>query len=364
MKRPATQIVRMALVALSTLAGISLGATRTLAKPLEVAFVVSDTDWTSAAVGGLGGGNRIGGTGTISLSGVTGSVKQAFLYWHGIDNFTPRDAVALRTSGSWSGGRPGSAVAASARIAACDGVYNVPTIFLNGNAVTGEPLGDAETNCWGTGSSRAFRADVTAIVTGDGLYTLSRMTVDECDDANGASLVVLFNDGNPANNRDLVFCEGNDSNLAFSFPGETDGWQATLPGIVYTAGPVAIQLHVADGQEFAASGLDDDDLILSTGGATVVIPDDFNRYDGNSTANAGSSRGEALGTSGSLWDVHTFDITPVFTISDTYTLTVDGQARIGGDCIGLVLAIVVLGPNRDPTSIQTTSWGNLKRMYR
>lgn len=55
------------------------------------------------------------------------------------------------------------------------------------------------------------------------------MTADACDDVNGASLIVAFDDGVATNNRDIVFFEGNDSN-------ETDGWHAALPGITFTAG--------------------------------------------------------------------------------------------------------------------------------
>lgn len=65
------------------------------------------------------------------------------------------------------------------------------------------------------------------------------------------------------------------------------------------------------------------------------------RRHGASVPNAGFSRSEALGKPGSLWDVHTFDITSIFTLPGTYTLALDGQEGIG-DCTGLVLAIVDL----------------------
>ena len=363
MQRFTGQVAYVTLVTLLALIGLSSSAGRSTAKPVTEAFVVTDTDWTSAAVGGIGGGNRRGGTGTIALRGVTGSVKQAFLYWHGIDNFIPRTASAQAGAGTWAGGMNKDAVGGLPHLESCDGVYDVPTVFLNGFAVTGVPLGDSETNCWGDGSSRAFRADVTSVVSGDGLYTLERMTMDECDDVNGASLIVMFQDGNPANNRDLVFFEGNDSNLMFTFPGETDGWHATLPDITYTSGTAAIQLHVADGQNLVGNGLDDDTITITAGVQSIAIPDVSGRYDGASVSNAGFSRGEALGRPGALWDVHTFDISPVFTAPGTFTLTLDGQEQLT-DCTALVLAIVDVRASAAPVLVHAVSWGNVKAMYR
>ena len=56
-------------------------------------------------MGGVGDG-----TGTIDLTGVSGAIKKAFLYWHGIDN----------------GFDIGSDLA-----------YDNETVSMNGNAVTG-----------------------------------------------------------------------------------------------------------------------------------------------------------------------------------------------------------------------------------
>jgi hypothetical protein len=361
MNRFAPQVAHVAPVILFALMELSLSAGRSIAMPVQTAFVLNNVDWTSAGVGGIGGGNRQGGTAAITLTGVSGSVKQALLYWHGIDNFTIRTSGAQPADGSSTGGRNKNAVANQMHAESCDGFYNVPTILFNGSSVTGVPLGDSETNCWGDGSSRAFRADVTALVPGNGVYTLSNMTTDECDDVNGASLIVMFNDSNPANDRDLVFAEGNDGSLQFFFPGETDGWHATVPDLIYTSGPVALQLHIADGQAFDASGLDDSTLTISTGGSSVEIPDALDRYDGTSTPNAGFSRSEAAGVPGSLWDIHTFDISSAFTVPGTYTLSLDGQERFGGDCLGLVLAILDL-PAAATTvdALDTPTWRRLQ----
>lgn len=350
-------VVSLFVLALATTAPPS-GAT-----PITAAFVVEDTDWTSGAVGGIGGGNGIGGSGSIVIAGVTGPVTKAYLYWHGIDNFILRTSATQPGTESAKLGGTGADGLVLTPAGGCDGLYNSPGILLNGSPVNGVALGDATTNCWGSGSSRAFRADVTALVAGNGVYTLSSMTTDACDDVNGASLIVAFDDGNAANNRDIVFFEGNDSNIASGFPGETDGWHATLPGIAYTSGSAAIQLHLGDGQNFTGTGLDDNSLTIAAGGPAVVINDGLNIYDGASTADAGFSRSVAQGTPGTLWDSHTFDISGVFGAPGMYTLSLDGQNPFN-DCTGLVLAVIDLVAGQAPVPAHDTSWGKLKATYR
>jgi hypothetical protein len=187
---------RLALVA----AGILIfGAPVAHAKRVSRARTVYDVNWTAAGVGGVG----IAGTGDLVVTGVTGPVEAAYLYWHGID--------AVDGGG--------------------DGVYDHDTVTLDGNVVTGVSLGDATTNCWGDGASRAYFADVTPYVSGDGTYALAGLAANPGHDANGASLVVLYHDGDPTNDRDLVFFEGNDSNNPDGFPGEDPGWHTKLEGI-------------------------------------------------------------------------------------------------------------------------------------
>jgi cysteine-rich repeat protein len=266
------------------------------AEPVTRGRTLLDVDWTHAAVGGIGSG----GTASLAVSGVSGTVTHAFLYWHGIDHETG------------------------------DGVYDNEAISFAGNAVTGTSLGDATTNCWGDGSSRAFFADVTAYVAGDGTYGLSGLASKPGHDANGASLIVVFNDGNPANDRDLVFFEGNDSNDPAGFPGEDSGWHGFLEGINYQGGTVRAQLHLGDGQDFQ-----DGALVFESAGGEVTLADDATLWDGTSTPTAGASRA----TNGELWDVHTFDLGGAFAGPGVYTLTLDGQAPVS-DCLGLVLVLL------------------------
>ena len=50
------------------------------ATPIQNMRTETNVDWTSAGIGGVGGGS-----GTINLTGVSGPILKAFLYWHGID---------------------------------------------------------------------------------------------------------------------------------------------------------------------------------------------------------------------------------------------------------------------------------------
>src|SRR5262245_43870513 len=86
---------------------------------LTRARAAANVDWTTAGVGGIPGD-----TADITLTGVTGLVTQAFLYWDGM------------------------------AVDPYDGVYDNETVAINGNPVTGTSLGDTSSNCWGAGSSR------------------------------------------------------------------------------------------------------------------------------------------------------------------------------------------------------------------
>ena len=266
--------------------------------PISHKRTLNNVDYVVSGIAGVGGGS-----GTITISGVSGTVTQAFLYWHGISSST----------------------------------YDNPTVTINGNSVTGNSLGDSATNCWGPGSSRAFEAEVTPFVTGNGPYTIAGLSSCVGCNANGVSLVVVFNDGNPANNRDLAFFAGNDANFPLGFPGEDEGWHASLPGIIYGGGPVTAVFHSSDGQIFP-----DASLTLSTGAASVTIPDTATLWDGNSLPSAGTSRA----FDGGLWDILTFDVTAAFDVPGTKTLNVDGTTF--SDCLGLVLMLLEL----EPTAIE------------
>ena len=289
------QFLRMGSVALLTLA---TGMTH--AEEIKPVRTVRSVDMVAAGVGGIDTG-----TGGITLNGVNGTVKKAYLYWYGINN---------------SGG------------------YNRAAIQFAGQAVNGRALGASSTNCWGNGQSNAYEADVTSLVSGNGSYSLSGLAVGTNEHADGASLVVLYNDGNSSNNRDFVFYTGNDSSHEGGAFGDPDGWQASLPGINYTSGSVGATLHVADGQSAG-----DFPLRFSTDSGIATIADSSTLYDGVSVPSGGVQR-----QGNNLYDVHTFDITAAFgATSGTKTLAV-ASTESGGDCLALVNMTLSFKPGDAP----------------
>ena len=222
---------------------------------------VYDTDWTTAAMGGM----RSDGTGTINLAGVSGSVTKAYLYWHGPTNSADPTANA--------------------------------TVSFAGNTVVGTNIGFSDNNFWGFANSQAYRADVMSLVTGNGNYLLDNFN-NAVAEINGVSLVVYYDDGNTANNRDVVTYDGNDANFANPFDGV--GWTATLSNINYSGGTANLVLGVADGQDFSIL---DDPRVFINGSPLYPVGDQF---DGTAAQDAG---GSSFPGNGLLWDVQKYDAT-------------------------------------------------------
>uniref|UniRef100_UPI003561A28B hypothetical protein n=1 Tax=Puniceibacterium confluentis TaxID=1958944 RepID=UPI003561A28B len=223
---------------------------------------VKNVDWTIAGAGDARDGNT-----SFELTGVTGTVKSAFLYWG-----------ELNFSGS-----------------------SDTQITFNGDAVTGTRLGTSVDTCWSSDHSIGYFADVTSLVAEDGTFTVDGMG----EGGQGASLVVLYDDGDHTNNRDLTFFAGNDS---------TDGPSFTtinLGQIEYESGEVGVTLNVGDGQSFT---------------------------DGDLTVN-GTSVGSNLfsGANGSLWDIYNFDLTPFLSVGTTSVQLVNESID---DCLQFISVIV------------------------
>ncbi|GAB2553041.1 hypothetical protein [Spirosoma aerophilum] len=259
------------------------------------------TDYVSAGVGGM----RDVGSGSINLSGLSGTVTKAYLYWNGVTN-------------------------------ASTDVGNAITV--NGTPVTGTNIGVSSSNCWPYANSQAYRAEVTTLVqsTGNGAYNLAGFGDMN---PNGASLIVFFNDGNNTNNRDVVIFEGNDSNIQFAgiegnpnAPADPTGWDILLSGITYTAGSANIQLHVADGQPFP-----DDELRINGVGFVPSGP----VFDGNSVPG------------GQLWDIKTFDVTPFLSPGPNSLNLTTG---VVSDCLGLVVALIDLPAGAAPVTDITVAF--------
>jgi hypothetical protein len=253
---------------------------------------IYDIDYIAAGVGNM----RNVGTGTIALSGVSGTVIKAYLYWHGPTNSLDPNANA--------------------------------NVFVNGNAVSGTNIGFSNDNCWGYANSQAYRADVTSLVasTGNGNYVLTGFGSGSVN-TNGASLIVFFDDGVSSNNRDVVMFDGNDSNINNSY--DAFGWNITLSGIDYTTGTAYMGLHVGDGQYYT-----DDTLILN---GSVLDPGP-QIFDGTSVPPGNDT---FLG----LWDIKYYDVTSYLSPGLNTLIMTTGVA---GDCLSLVLAVVDLPAGAAP----------------
>jgi hypothetical protein len=296
MKRYAVLLV----LALAALAAFGLYGRPTSANDIAPYQTVFSTDVTAAGYGGM----RTIGTGTIHLTGVSGTVTKALLYWHGPTNLTDPDANAAVT--------------------------------FAGEEITGTNIGFSDDNCWeyapsqAYANSQAYRADVTSLVTGDGDYALGNL-IKQNVEINGASLIVFFDDGNDTNNRDVVLFDGNDSNIPNIY--DADGWNVTLSGINYTSGTASIDLHVSDGQSFP-----DDALILN---GTTTLASAGAIFQGDSVL-FGPSAGQ---TNGGLWDIKSYNVTADLTPGpNTLTLT----TGVNSDCLSLVVAAVNLPAGAAP----------------
>jgi hypothetical protein len=254
------------------------------ANSLSAGPLVTGTDYALFGVSGLRGT----GVGTITVSGITGTVTRAILVWHGVAT----TATPLTRSAT-----------------------------VNGTPVSGANIGLSDNNCWGQSSSQAFQADVTSIVTGNGAYNLTSMLTSGTFDANGASLLVYYNDGNGANNRDVAVFWGNDSNIANSF--DPAGWQASLTGINYSGGAASLSLIVSDGQIFPEGGT------ATINAVAFSIPE----FAGNTLPVASGS----TVTNGGLWDHFTAPVASYLTPGPN---TLNFNATLaGGDCLSLISTV-------------------------
>ena len=286
------------LMALAIGAAALAGLSGTASASDLVSFkTVFDTDFTSAGVGGMRGT----GTGTIALTGVTGTITEAYLFWHG-----PTNASATNTGANAS-------------------------VSFAGSGITGTFLGISDNNCWGFANSMAYRANVSSLVTGDGNYDLAGFLKAGVD-INGASLIVFYQDGDTTNNRDVVMFNGNDSNIDNPF--DASGWNISLNGINYVAGSASAQFHVSDGQAFP------DDAIIGNGLPIAGVGPNF---DGNSvpTANAASSDS----VNGTLWDIKNFNVTSLL---DPGLNNLNITSGVNSDCLSCVMIAIDLPAGAAP----------------
>ena len=243
------------------LVSIFLGALSANANVISYYTTVFDTNFATADLG-----LRDVGAGTLAVSGISGTVTQSLLFWHGPTNSTDPNVNA--------------------------------NVNFNGTSITGTNIGFSQDNFWGDLNSQAYRANVTSLVTGNGNYTLSNFQKPTAQ-INGTALFTFFNTGLSTGKRDVVLYDGNDSNFASQY--DPAGWNFTLSGINYKSGSAFLTMYVSDGQDFSPA----DDGTLEVNGKTLATGGIFQ---------GSSARAPGAGVSnGSLTDVETFDVTSFLT---------------------------------------------------
>lgn len=263
------------------------------------------TDVASAGYGGMKGV----GTGSLSLSGVTGgSVSHAWLFWHG---------------------------PAFAEITAADATN---TVSFAGESIVGSIMGQSGDNCWDGLESRTYLADVTPMVSGSGVFALAGFGTPMLP-INGASLVVFFQDGDRTNDRDVVFFVGNDSNDRNRF--DPEGFGLGFEDVTYGTGPAALEVHVSDGQTPSDGALTLNDATLQPEGAI---------FSGTSVP-----RGSGGAPNGALWDIVSFDIAPHLVSGETSTVLFRSEMHL--DCLSLVGALLALPVGAAPQNAAAEAIG-------
>lgn len=289
--------------------------------PMTLAFDLPSTDVAVAGVGGIGerGPPGLGGAGVIALGGVSGSVQKAWLYWHGID-------LEKLTYGFVGGNFD----------------YDEAAIEFEGNNITGTRIaGMGDNNCWGNDTSpnqqtaALYRADVTALVQarGNGDYVFSGLADGAGHSANGMSLIVYFNDGNPANDLHVRHFEGLKAI-----------WNTTFK-VYYQGGPVEAILHVADGQAvYAQNATRWEALPNYPGGGgsnTIIHSPEHNGerlWAGLSVPNMLRPRPP---NGNGLWDIQRLSFSGVFGQMRDYDVTVMGGGTAPTDCYSLMVMQVL-----------------------
>lgn len=279
------RVSRISRAFFACVAGLGLG-TAAQASDMTYFTTVSDTDVATFGIGRL----RDYWVGDLVVSGLSGTISSAYLYWHG-----PTDST--------------------------DPTINAALNFA-GNTIAGANIGFSQDNNWGYINSQAYRADVTAFVTGNGTYHINNfvgLPNFEAATTNGASLIVFYQDGDATNNRDVVLFDGNDSNLDNIY--DANGWNATLAGIDYTSGSASMTLSISDGQNIYADG----DLTLND---TVIASGSWAQGDT-------VQQGYGFLRNGRLWDVKTYDVTSFLAPGSN---TLDLKLAPVSDALSLIVA--------------------------
>ena len=291
--------------------------------PMQEYLRLDRTDYVVAGVGGIGAPQtQGGGAGMLHLEGISGNVTLALLYWNGIDIEFP-----------------------SAGLTGGDADYDQPQISFDGGDITGTRVaGGGSNDCWPSAdstlppSAATYRADVTQQVRlrGNGDYTFGGLTAKPGHSANGLSLIVYFDDGNPANDLRVTHYEGLQSN--------TEGTHFEF-AMDYVGDRVEAVLHASDGQNLLTDG----SLLWKTLPGPgpnpavantlkyITLHDGLQLWPGSSVPYLGHQRNA---NPAGLWDIRHMPLTPLFGPAHHYVTQFD-YPRSGQDCISLHVIQIV-----------------------
>ena len=284
-------------------------------------------------IGALSTATPAGGQGTLVVSGLSGTVSKAWLYWKGIEFVSPANGFV--------GG---------------NGTYDEPEIRFENQLIVGQLVADhGSTDCHPQSavnipeSGAFYRADVTSFVQarGNGNYAFSGLsdglesisTDSGAHSANGLSLVIYFSDGNSANNRRVDQYEGQLSN--------TEGtWDFEFP-LNYIGGEVELILHVSDSELIFNDGRTQ---FITSPGRGPGLPSVLDYPLGVFADNAAKFAGASVPSMNAprfpgLWDIRKVPITTQFGRSARYVTTL--QQSFQNDCVSLQLVQVLSAPIAD-----------------
>lgn len=231
-------------------------------------------NYTAAGVGLRG---RTWGIITLSNIPIGASIHKAYLYWSFLDNGL---------------------------------LVSEQNLTLNGIPILGTEIGNGEDTCWSRTYSRAFRADITPLIAGNGTYMLAGIANQSSLLAQGASLVVVYADENGVL-RTVIIQDGNGviNNGNIHLATTIDGFIASDTGSGVSAKTTFI---VGDGQDFT------DTNIFTAGLGTLTL---FNTLNGSD---------------GGLWDTDTYDVSSYVASGDTSASIAISR---GSDCLNWVAQI-------------------------
>jgi cysteine-rich repeat protein len=211
------------------------------------------------------------------------------------------DAVANTSAALSVTGIPVGATVARATLYWAISGGSDTTATVNSVAVTGTAIGTGGSTCWTPANNFGFRADVTARVTGNGIYTIAGLpssTNETLADTDGVALVVEYAQATSGTRRRIMVRDG-----MVTASGSGDVVTDTFTGV---AAPFA-----------------------STGRLHLIVGDGQSATDGAVTWNGATlGTNQFSGSAGFLWDVRTYNVAVPAT-----TANLAWSSTSGPDCL-------------------------------